>query len=105
MDCIVYGIAKSRTQLSDFHNIHICTYIHAHIYTHTHIHILCIAYLRSVGETYVYTHIHIHIYVYIRTHMHTLYTYTSPPTLPKCVTHQVGCVQVCVYMHTSPDTF
>ena len=32
MDCIVHGVAKSQTQLSDFHFIYICI-SQAHIHT------------------------------------------------------------------------
>ena len=51
MDCIVHGVAKSQTRLSNFHfqfhftslvceryiYIHIYNIIHVHAYTHTHI--------------------------------------------------------------------
>ena len=97
-DCIVYGIAKSQTQLSDFHNIHIGTYIHAHIYTYTHTY-LCIVHLRTVGETYIYTHIHTCIHctcIFLPPHFlnvsHTrwrvcrfVYTCILPQTLSECV--------------------
>ena len=41
MDCIVHGVAKSQTQLSDFHlgsSLHCILYIHGSIYP------LCIVY-------------------------------------------------------------
>ena len=34
-DCIVHGVTKSRTRLTDFHT-RIRTYIHTHTHTHTH---------------------------------------------------------------------
>ena len=41
MDCIVHGVAKSWTRLSDFHfhflSLHTYTYTHT-LYTHTHAH-------------------------------------------------------------------
>ena len=39
MDCIVHGITKSQTQLSDFHITHI--YIHMCIHTHAYIMCMC----------------------------------------------------------------
>ena len=48
MDCIVHGVAKNHTRLSDFHFhayynvhvniIHVSLYWFAHVHTHTHTH-------------------------------------------------------------------
>ena len=60
MDCIVHGVAKSQTQLSDFH-IHIYrdTAIYT-IYANMHIDI----YVYPCIDTYVYVYTHMHTYIY-----------------------------------------
>ena len=49
----VHGIAKSQTQLSDFHTH---THAHAHAHTHTHTH----AHARAHTHTHTRTHTHTH---------------------------------------------
>ena len=63
MDCIVHGVAKNRTQMSDFHfhflfSLYMCVYIYyicVYVYIYVMYTYMCI---------YTYTHI-THIYVYV----------------------------------------
>ena len=57
MDCIVHGVAKNWTRLSDFHFQSMCVCVYIYIHTHTymynniHTHICIITYIDETKET------------------------------------------------------
>ena len=77
MDCIVYGITKSQTQRSNFHNIHICTYIHAHTYTYTHIYFMYCTFKKCRGNIQTHTYICAYTFAHACTVRVYFFPYTS----------------------------
>ena len=61
MDCIVHGVAKSWTLLSNFHTLYIYIYIFFFRYIFFYLYILRLDYM----VFYIYKNIYIYIYIYI----------------------------------------